>query len=112
MAPIIRQALTVALLLLFSSENVALATVFSDESGAPSNRHAFVQQDLHSAFGLLAEENEERVLKDGVSIPLERNVFHPHLFEMVEVNKIADNRLNPPAPRSLPIYTFHCTLII
>jgi hypothetical protein len=112
MARIIRQTLTAALLLLFSSENVALATVFSDESGAVNHRHTLVQQEVHSAFGLLAEENEERDLKDNVMIPLERDVLHPHLFPMVEVNKIADNRLNPPALRSLPIYTFHCTLII
>lgn len=112
MTIIIRQALTASLLLLFSSEHVALASTLSAESHVASHNHSFVQHGVHTLFNLLAEENEERDGKDDCGPALKREVLHPHHFPQLAIGKIPDHFGNAPFVRSLPIYTYHCTFLI
>ncbi len=112
MSILIRRVLTAALLLLFSSEHVALASTFSDNSAIASHLHKLVEQNTNTLFSLLAEENEERDGKDDFSLPLERELMHPHHFPHVAIGKIPDSRESAPSLRSLPIYTIYCSILI
>lgn len=112
MKTIVRQVLTGALLLLFSSEHIALVSTFSVDSVIASHDHSLVQQQVHTVFSLLAEENEERDGKDDLSTSQVREVFHPQHFPHLSTNKIPDSHLRVTCVRSLPIYTYHCSFLI
>lgn len=113
MTRIIRQGLTAVLLLLFSSENVAIASIFHDETEATAvHQHAYVQKENQILFSLLAEESEERDERNDSVLPAERDGLHPHHFPLFTSNKIS--RYGDPniLVRNVPIYTYHCSLII
>ena len=109
----IRQGLTAILLLLFSSENVAIASIFQEETDATAvHQHAYVQKENQILFSLLAEESEERDERNDSMLSAERGSLHLHHFPLFTSNKIS--RYGDPniLVRNVPIYTYHCTLII
>jgi hypothetical protein len=113
MTRIVRQGLTAVLLLLFSSENVAIASIFQDETETTAvHQHAYVQKENQILFSLLAEESEERDERNDSVIPDERDGLHLHHFPLFTSNKIS--RYGDPniLVRNVPIYTYHCSLII
>lgn len=112
MKRLIRPILTALLLLSFASENVALSAVLSDKMHDASHGRGIVQQKVQAFFSLLAEENEERDHKDHGECPLSREVIYIHQFPLVGVSKVNTDRDSRPVLRPLPIYTYHCSLII
>ncbi len=109
----IRQGLTAILLPLFSSENVAIASIFQEETDATAvHQHAYVQKETQILFSLLAEESEERDERNDSMLPAEHRSLHPNHFPLFTSNKIS--RYGDPniLVRNVPIYTYHCTLII
>jgi hypothetical protein len=113
MTRIIRQGLTAILLLLFSSENVAIASIFQEETDAAAvHQHAYVQQEIQIVFSILAEENEERDERDDLILPFERDVLHPYHFPIISNKKNSKYGDSNSVVRNVPIYTYHCTLII
>lgn len=113
MTRILRQGLTAMLLLLFSSESVAIASIFQDASDASAtHQHAYVQKETQILFSLLAEENEERDERNDSILSAERSSLHLHHFPLFTSNKIS--RYGDPniLVRNVPIYTYHCRLII
>ncbi len=108
----IRQVLTAALLLLFFSEQVSLASTFSDDSAVASHEHKLTEQNINTLFSLLAEENEERDGKEDFTPSLVRELVYAHHFSQVAISKIPDSCESTTFQRSLPIYTFYCSFLI
>ncbi len=112
MSLLIRQILTAALLLLFFSEQVALASTFSDDSAVASHHPKLTEQNTNTLFSLLAEGNQERDGKEDFTPSLVRELVHVHHFPQVAISKIPDSRESTTFQRSLPIYTFYCSFLI
>lgn len=113
MTRIIRQGLTAILLLLFSSENVAIASIFQDKTETTAvHQHAYVQKENQILFSLLAEENEERDERNDAVLPDEGDRLPLHHFPLFTSNKISKYGDPNIMVRDVPIYTYHCSLII
>lgn len=109
----LRKALTLLLLLLFSGEMIALASTLQEVGERPVALHQqFVAHEFSSSFSLLAEETEERDQRDIILLPLEREVLHPHVFPQRSTYKgcwvLPAETFCPVTP----LYTRHRTLII
>jgi len=109
----IRKVLTLLLLILFSSEILALASALREEREAPvSNIHQLVAHEVCPSFSLLAEGPEERDQRNDVVFVAEREVLHPHVFPLIDHCKVYPIVHWKPHSSVLPLYTLHRTLII
>jgi len=108
----IRQVLTAMLVLLFSSESIALASILQDDSGNVSRKHSISQQDIPSLFNLIAEENEERDERDNDSPYAACEIQDPYFFPSAALSKNNTNWGSNFHPRTVPLYTILCKLII
>ena len=110
---LVRKCLLAMLLLLFCTENMALASVFEAQATATTAYERVApHQDAHYLMSLLAEESEERQERDDALLPFEREVLHPHDFPLIETWKVAAHSTRPVNARIVPFYTLHRTLII
>jgi hypothetical protein len=110
---VVRKALLALLLLLFCSENMALASVFDGQSASTaSNEHIAPRHSTHFLINLLAEESEERQERDDVLLTFERDVHQPHELPLGDTWKGAAHSARAVNARSVPFYTLHHTLII
>ncbi len=107
------KAITLVLLLLFSSEFVAMASAVHENKGQESTPHKLlVSYESSATFNLVAEETEERDQRDAILLQFEREVLHPHVFPLILTSKVC--RVLPVQVRhsEIPLYTIHRTLII
>ena len=100
------------MLLLFFSEQVALASTLSDNSAVASHHPKLAEQNINTLFSVLAEENEERDGKEDFTPSLIRELVLAHHFPQIAISKIPDSRVSTTFQRSLPIYTFYCSFLI
>lgn len=109
----LRKALTLLLLLLFSGEMIALASTLHEESKQPVAHHQqLVAHEFSSSFSLLAEETEERDQRDNILLPLERELLHPHIFPLIDFGKGYPRVRSDEHSLVQPLYTLHRTLLI
>ncbi|MBL7847883.1 MAG: hypothetical protein JNL40_10470 [Cyclobacteriaceae bacterium] len=109
----LRKALTLLLLLLFSAEMIALASTLHEEHEQPIAHHQqLVAHEFSTSFSLLAEETEERDQRDSILLPLERELLHPHVFPLIDFGKGSLLVCSDERPVVKPLYTLHRTLLI
>ena len=107
-----RQALAVFLLLLFTLENVASAATFTEAARDNSARTVAIQTQFQPGFAVLAEENEERDLKDDVVLEPAGVVSFPVIHFRNPIGKLQIPIENPNPFGSVPLYQYICLLLI
>ena len=107
-----RQALAVFLLLLFTVENVASAATFSEAARNSGTRSIAIQQQSQPGFVVLAEQNEERDLKDDGTLENAEVLTNPVIHISNTVGKIQIPTETPNPFGSVPLYQYICLLLL
>lgn len=106
-----RYTLAAVLLLLFMSENL-LASAREQGEGLRAHQSHVAAQEWHGSYSLLAEESEERDLRDHDGLTFVRILVHPSVFPESFAGKLRQAEEPVNLHESTPRYTRFRTLII
>ncbi|MBL7847876.1 MAG: hypothetical protein JNL40_10435 [Cyclobacteriaceae bacterium] len=109
----VQQVLTALLLLIFSSEHVALSSLFQPEVEIYARHESrLVQHEIQVLGNFLAEQNEERDWRDDAILPVRRDDEAVRLMSRHTLDALGEGNYHQATLQDVPKYTYYCTYLI